>query len=80
MVRLLLEDMVAVDVKDNLGRTVLFSAVQSGNEDVVKLLLDIPLDPNSVDTLGNVPLHLAVEMGSESITLLLLSSGANVDA
>jgi ankyrin repeat protein len=79
LIKLLLKDNDP-NVKDDLGRTALFQAVQSENEMVTKQLLDAHIDVNSKDTFGEVALHLAVESGSESLSLLLLEYGADVDA
>lgn len=68
------------NVKDVIGRTALFSAVQSKNETAVQLMLDFKVDIDCRDVLGEVALHLAVEEGSESIVTILLEHGADIDS
>lgn len=67
-------------MRDVLGRTALFAAVQSQNEALVRLSLDFNIDVNSRDFYGEVALHLAVEEGLEAIVSVLLERGADIDA
>ncbi|KAJ5113799.1 hypothetical protein N7456_002333 [Penicillium angulare] len=77
---LLLEHKLDPNVKDFLGRTALFQAVQCNNDVMAKLLLDGKVDVNCRNIYGDVALHMAVEKGSEQLTKILLSYGAEVDA
>ncbi|KAL6793700.1 ankyrin repeat-containing domain protein [Trichoderma sp. SZMC 28013] len=69
-----------VDVKNGIGRTALFSAVESKDADLVGLLIRSGVDVNCADHNGVVALHLAVDMGLDRITCLLLENGADIDA
>ncbi|XP_046562943.1 uncharacterized protein LOC124271837 [Haliotis rubra] len=50
---------ISVHVEDSLGRTVLFYAVESGDEEVVELFVDMGLDTNTQDNEGTSLLHIA---------------------
>ncbi|KAK4076181.1 hypothetical protein Trihar35433_2741 [Trichoderma harzianum] len=69
-----------VHVKNGIGRTALFSAVESKDADLVGLLVRSGVDVNCADHNGVVALHLAVDMGLDRITCLLLENGADIDA
>jgi hypothetical protein len=51
--------------------TSLHLAVQNGNIDIVKMLLDAGHDINAVNADGQTPLHIAVQMGHTEIVQLL---------
>jgi len=64
-------------VINSRGRTALFTAVETANDDMAKLLLEHQVDVNRPDLSDEFALHLAVEMGSASMALLLLQFGAD---
>lgn len=66
-----------------LCETVLFYAIETGCEDIVKILIDHGVNVNverADDETNETPLHLAVEKDNIQITRLLLENGAKVDA
>lgn len=58
----------------------LHKAVESGSEDIVKLLLLRGANVRSKDNNGRTPLHLAATKGHLEIAKFLLLNGANVNA
>ncbi|XP_067658353.1 uncharacterized protein [Haliotis asinina] len=50
---------MSVHGEDRLGRTVLFYAVESGDEEIVELFVDMGLDTNTQDNEGTTLLHIA---------------------
>ncbi|KNC79024.1 hypothetical protein SARC_08565 [Sphaeroforma arctica JP610] len=60
------------------GKTALHYAVDSGQTDVVDLLLKFGADCEHQDAEGVTPLHSAVKADSEPMTSLLISNGANI--
>ncbi|CAN9191666.1 unnamed protein product [Alternaria alternata] len=79
---MLQRELIGPDLKDQSGRTPLFSAVQNGHEAVVKLLLDtnkVDVDAKTSD--GWTPLLSAVQNGHEAVVKLLLDTNkVDVDA
>jgi hypothetical protein len=73
----LLDDGVAVDMRDDFGSTALHRAVMSGHSDIVRLLLQrgVPVDARNVR--GSTALALA---GSVEVIQLLLDAGADPNA
>lgn len=65
-----------LEMEDNDGRTLVSFAAGSGNEQVVKMLLDSSrVDPDSRDKSGRTPLHHAADTGQNGTVRLLLASG-----
>ncbi|KAM7188883.1 Ankyrin repeat-containing domain protein [Naviculisporaceae sp. PSN 640] len=66
---------------DCQGRSSLHLAVESGNESMLRLLLDhchgLNAAVNAYDSNGQTPLHIAVSVGFESAVEMLLRFGAN---
>jgi len=59
----------------------LLRALDTGDYDLTKRLLEHGLDPNRPDDDGDdTPLHVAAEMGNERLAELLVDKGANVNA
>jgi len=85
---LLDEEGVRVDLnaRNNNGETALIRAVQTGNTDIVSMLVDAGADMNIRDNYGNTPLIQASMIGEEYILDLLLDfdyildSGSDVNA
>jgi len=67
------------NVWDYLGRTPLIWAAASGNETVVRLLLDRGADPNSGTKEGFTPLFYAAAYGHVAVVRILIEGGASVD-
>lgn len=75
MVRVLLENGVPVDICAQGGFTALHQAARSGEEGVVRLLVDWGADIEARTITGSSPLHLAV-VGDKSMIGVLLKLGA----
>ena len=73
---LLLDRGVAVDTRDEGGRTPLMLAVAQGRLEVVRLLLQRGADPNAADNAGHTPLQQARLRNLKDITALLEGAGA----
>ena len=71
MVRLLEEK--DPDTKDSDGRTPLSYAVEKGNAQLVKLLLDYNADINSKCNAGSTPISRAMTGGNEAVVQILLA-------
>ncbi|KAL9109113.1 MAG: hypothetical protein Q9227_006204 [Pyrenula ochraceoflavens] len=57
------------------GQTALHLAVERGDADLVRLLLEYTADPEARNCSGRTALHCAVEAGQEEIVRLMLDSG-----
>jgi ankyrin repeat protein len=62
------------------GYTPLLCATESGNPDVLQLLLDHNADMHMTDIKGNTPLHLATEDGDLKIAQILLEHKVDVNS
>jgi ankyrin repeat protein len=72
-VRLVQEQLINADFKDEHGRTPLSVAAECGHMEVVKLLLATNgVDPTSKDNCGQTPLSYAAEEGHVEVVKLLL--------
>jgi ankyrin repeat domain-containing protein 17 len=63
---------VEVNARDNQGATPFFVASESGNPDLVRLLLDHNADVHAHDKRGVTPLHKAAAKGRHEVTRMLL--------
>jgi ankyrin repeat protein len=82
MTQLLLDNHAEVNQKsDELtwSRTPIFAAIQSGNKDLVELLLQHKALLEELDLLGMTPLFFAVDFYRENIALFLIEQGAKID-
>ncbi|KAI7812879.1 NF-kappa-B inhibitor beta [Triplophysa rosa] len=69
-----------LNITNFAGMCALHTAVQKGNCDIIKMLLDAGADANQRDLgSGRSPLHLAVEGQRSAVVELLLSAGAVVN-
>ena len=68
---------IDLNIRDNVGRTVLFHAACRGNSAITKILLENGADSTLYDRNGNTPLHLT---GHCDVIDLLVSYGADVHA
>ncbi len=53
---------------------------QSGNAEILRLILDAGMNENAVDSDGSTPLHRAAERGFDKCVKVLLEAGADEDA
>lgn len=58
----------------------LYTAIQTGNTQEVKRLLDSGAHINGTDEKGNTPLHLAATNGALEVAKTLIARGANINA
>ena len=76
--RTLANGMVNIDLEYGLNRTtLLMTAANGGQEDIVQLLLNRGANPDKTDACGITPLSRASSKGHHSVVKLLLDSGAN---
>ncbi len=64
----------------SVGETPLVLAIQIGEQELVRRLLDASADINARDWEGNTPLHAAVDNSNLTAVKLLISHGADVNA
>jgi ankyrin repeat protein len=79
-VRELLHRGADVNVRDQDGRTPLFSAVLGGSVGLLGLLLESGADVNARDNDGWTALHFAAQEYEPEITRILIARGADVNA
>lgn len=81
VIRCLLEAGATIDVRDYIGRTPLHYAVQRGNSELAKILLEIGVDPNICgdECRGATPLHSAAESAQCDMIELLIDYGADLE-
>lgn len=63
---------VNVELKSNNGETSIYAAIASGNEKIVKFLIDRNVDVNSFDSNGKTPLIVACVEGELNIIKLVI--------
>ena len=78
MIKLLTENKVDINVKNDKGNTALHLAI--GNKEKVKVLLDRKAKLEIKNKMGDTALHLAAGRGSEEIVKLLLENGADANS
>jgi ankyrin repeat protein len=66
-----------VNLRDADGDTALHGAAETGNVEIMRLLLDKRADPNTRNKEGGTPLMWAAVFGNDDAARLLLSRGAN---
>ena len=79
-VRALLQAGVSPNVRDEDGRTPLFSAVLGGSIGLVGLLLEAGAGVSLRDNQGFTPLHFAAQEYLPEMARLLIAKGADVEA
>jgi ankyrin repeat protein len=67
---------VDVNAQANSGATPLMMAVQTGQRDLVQILLNKGADARAKDKNGQTPLSLSVKRGDAEITNLIKGAGA----
>jgi ankyrin repeat protein len=68
-----------VDAWDNMGRTALLLAAQSGRLELVRRLIEAGADVNAISGDGSTPIFVASEVGNFDIVKCLLAHGAIED-
>jgi ankyrin repeat protein len=68
-----------IDQTDEVGRTALFAAVESGSSAAIEWLLTQGADPNHRDQYGNSPVFLAIAKDNAALLEILFGAGAKVD-
>ncbi|MDE0200553.1 MAG: ankyrin repeat domain-containing protein [Caldilineaceae bacterium] len=64
-----------------IGSEALFTAIEKGDVEMVRILVEAGADINAADGFGgNTPLHEAVEQGDAEIVRILVAAGADVHA
>jgi ankyrin repeat protein len=79
MVKILISDGVDVDVRDEVGRTPLFTAAKSGTSKMFELLLSNHADINARDSNGSTALIEAIEYDNKDSFLFQLAHGADIE-
>lgn len=79
VIRQILERGECVDVRDGLGRTPLFYAVQKPQEEAALLLIDMGAEVNMQDDQGKTPMHVAIFCGQNKMVQLLIEHDANLE-
>ncbi|KAI0796751.1 ankyrin repeat-containing domain protein [Abortiporus biennis] len=64
-----------LDWANKSGKTALHVAAEKGNEELVRMLLDLGADFDLADNLGNTPLHYASAWGNVPIVQMLIERG-----
>ena len=81
MVKYLLDKGGRIDVKDRQGRSPLDIAIEQGNTNILKLLMEHnQLSPDSKDGTGKSLFEKAIALGSVSSVQYLINQGANLQA
>ncbi|XP_057337606.1 ankyrin-1-like [Microplitis mediator] len=81
LVKMLIEEGVNVDTKNNEGKTALHLAAELGNESLVRLLLNNDAEVNTVANDQSMPIHFFLNtVERQNLFKLLFNSGANVKA
>lgn len=70
---------VNVNSKDGLGNPLLQIAIQNGNEEITRLLIEAGANPDIQNRVGQTPLAFAARFGYDSLVNLFLERGADVN-
>lgn len=74
---ILKKDASQLNMLDGIGRTPLIIAIDGGNEDSVRILLENKADLRHVDNSGEQAIHHVGRSGNKNITAMLLKAGAD---
>ncbi|KAL9056813.1 MAG: hypothetical protein Q9162_002684 [Coniocarpon cinnabarinum] len=77
--KILLDGCADIRVRDDLGRTPLFDAVETADLPLIELCLRHGFRTDDVDKLGMTPLHFAVQLSKPVVVHFLLFRRADVD-
>ncbi|RYP15273.1 hypothetical protein DL767_010342 [Monosporascus sp. MG133] len=80
LLKLLKQEIVNMDTRDDEGRALLFWAAEKGHDAIVKLLVEKGADLEIQDTFGQTPLWYGVRNAREAVIKLLLEKGANIES
>lgn len=78
LIEMLLQSTANIAIKDRLGKTSLFHAVEGGNISIIRKLITAGSDVNEIDNSNRTPLIYACLKGDVSSIGDLLAAGANV--
>ncbi|KAJ3117692.1 hypothetical protein HK098_006135 [Nowakowskiella sp. JEL0407] len=70
---------INMETRDKYGKTLLMIACQSGNPDVISLLIEYGASMSATTQSGKTPLSLAVSFGNLKAVEILLKHGAPID-
>ncbi|OHB81447.1 MAG: hypothetical protein A2Z38_01495 [Planctomycetes bacterium RBG_19FT_COMBO_48_8] len=68
-----------VNSKNRMGWTLLQTAIQNRQTEIITLLIDKGADINTKDNRGRTPLHFAVETGQKAVIEQLIAKGAEIN-
>lgn len=68
-----------INVRDAAGRTAIHHAVEGGNEECLRFLLDAGADPDIADNTGAPPLFYALQDIKHALAHQLVAAGAKLD-
>ncbi|XP_015176425.1 PREDICTED: ankyrin repeat and death domain-containing protein 1A-like isoform X2 [Polistes dominula] len=78
--KVLKEEDVDVDSRNNYGRAPIHWAASKGNTEIIEMLIKAKCDIEVKDKFGMRPLHMAAWYGHEDAVKILINAGANVFA
>ena len=76
---IVIESIGGIDVRDELGCTLLMHSICSGNKELLFLLFDRNADISPKNDYGSTPLKVASRGGHNDIVQLLLDKSANIE-
>ena len=68
-----------LNMKDEVGDTLLIAAIKQNRFDIIKILIEKRVDINSKNTSGETPLVNAIKYSSAEIILWLIDNGAKIN-
>ena len=74
-----MENEIDLDIQDERGFTALIKAMQAGNVEVARLLIESDADVNKSDNEFKTPLHYALFDGRDDIAVFLVLYGADIN-
>ena len=80
VVKYLIKKGANINVKDNNGRILLFTAFYRGNLEIVKYLIENGADIDAEGAYGDTPLHTVAKNDDFGMVKYLIEKGANIEA